>query len=93
MCVQAHLFVIMCVERQAEQVGGIFGGAVWLGSSLVLHVLSIKSWSMGVTGGGPDELSCSACVAQNGLQLPDLGSDAVKSQIIILWLSSSGIRT
>lgn len=67
MCVWADLFVIMGVERQAEQVGGIFGGAVGLGSSLVLHVLSIKSWSVSITGGGPDELRRLACVAQDGL--------------------------
>lgn len=39
----ANLFVVVCVERQAEQVGGIFGGAIRLGSSLVLYVVNVKS--------------------------------------------------
>lgn len=43
MCVRADLLVVVCVERQAEQVGGIFGGAVGLGASLVLNVFKVKS--------------------------------------------------
>lgn len=43
MCVRADLLVVVCVERQAEQVGGIFGGAVGLGASVVLNVFKVKS--------------------------------------------------
>lgn len=42
-CARANLLVEVCVERQAEQVGGIFGGAVRLGASLVLYVVKVKS--------------------------------------------------
>ena len=71
-CVRADLLVVVCVERQAEQVGGIFGGAVGLGASLVLYVFKVKSWAVSVTGGGPDQLGGLACMAQNRFQLPDL---------------------
>lgn len=41
--VRADLFVVVCVEGQAEQVRGVFGGAVGLGASLVLNVFKTKS--------------------------------------------------
>lgn len=62
----------MCVECQAEQVGGIFGGAVRLGAFLVLYVLQAKGRPVGVTGGGPDHMGGPVCLAQNWLQLPNL---------------------
>lgn len=42
-CVAAYLFVVMCVECQAQQVGGIFRGAVRLCAFLVLYVFHVKS--------------------------------------------------
>lgn len=77
----ANLVVIMCVERQAEQVRSVFGGAVRLRSPLVLHVLDSKSWSVSVAGGGPDDLGAPAVAAQDGFQLPNLGYNTIRPQI------------
>lgn len=78
-----NLFVVVCVECQAEQIGGIFGGAIRLGSSLVLYVFNVKSWSVSITGGGPDELGGLTWVAQNRFQLPDLNHTTLQD-----WVSN-----
>lgn len=38
-----HPFVVVCVECQAEEVGGVFRGAVRLPSPLMLDVIQAKS--------------------------------------------------
>lgn len=68
----ADLFIVVCVECEAEQVRGIFGRAVRLSAFFMLNVFETKGRTMSITRGGPDQLGGPACTAQHWLQLPDL---------------------
>lgn len=71
---QTDLAVLAPVERQAEHVRRVLGGAVGLRPISVLHVLHAEGRAAGVTGGGPHNPGRAAGrVTQQRLQLPDLG--------------------
>lgn len=76
--VWADLFIVVCIECQAEQVRAIFRRAVRPSAVFMLNVFKIEGWAMGITGGGPDQLGGPACVAQDRLQLPHLGRNTAE---------------
>lgn len=85
-----YLFIVVLIESQAEQVCGIFWGAVRLSASPVLYVFKIKGRTVSITRGGPNQLRGSSRVAQNRLQFPNLGQnthsvlDAQRSQLFLI---------